>query len=171
MARLLHDSLLHRDGSGTQRGRIALLVDGQPYSYGQLADASRRLAWTFQSLGVRRGDRVALFLDNSWPCVVSIYATFITGAAIVLINPQTKEEKLEFILRDSSPRVLVSADYLAHVFSTSVNRLDSALAIICSGSPSRDAGIHNFECAIASDRPLAQEAASIPLVLAAILYT
>jgi long-chain acyl-CoA synthetase len=158
-ARLLQDHLLRWGGPQAQRSRIALQADGQSYTFGQLVEAAGRMAGTLQSLGVRRGDRVAIFLDNSWPCVVSIYAALIAGAVFVLVNPQTKADKLEFILRDSGARALVSAEPLAQVFLPAVQRLEA-----------RPAVIDSFESAIAPDRSPAATAV-IPLDLASILYT
>lgn len=170
-ARLLHDSLLHWADAAAPGSRTALVAHGQSYSYGQLAQAARRMAGALHNLGVRRGDRVAIFLDNSWPCVVSIYATLIAGAVMVVVNPQTKEEKLELILRDSGARVLASADHLAGIFLPVVKRLEPRPAVICSGRPPQQPGIDSFEDAIASDPSPGTTASGIPLDLAAIIYT
>jgi long-chain acyl-CoA synthetase len=171
MARLLHDSLLRWGGSPEARGRTALLAGGHSYEYGQFVDAARRMSGAFCRLGVRRGDRIAIFLDNSWPCVVSIYATLMAGAVIVLVNPRTKEEKLEFMLRDSGARLLVTAGHLATVFLPALGRLQPAPAVICSGLPPDEADIESFESVIAADRPPVDAAPVIPLDLAAIIYT
>lgn len=168
--RLLHDSLLHCGGA-TGRQRTALLADGQSYSYGQLADAAQRLAGALQNLGVRRGDRVAIFHDNAWPAAVAIYAALIAGAAFVPISPQTKADKLEFLLRDSGARVLVTADHLAHAFLPALKRLAPPPPVICSGRPSEGREILAFESAVAPERPVAEKLPVIPLDLAAILYT
>lgn len=168
--RLLHDSLLHCEGA-TDRQRTALLADGRSYSYGQLADAAQRMAGALHDLGVRRGDRVAIFHDNAWPAVVSIYAALIAGAAFVPINPQVKQDKLEFLLRDSGARVLVTAEPLAQVFLPALKRLEAAPAVICSGGRPAGPEISSFESAIAPERAFAGKVPVIPLDLAAILYT
>lgn len=169
--RLLHDSLLLWGRSPAARHRIALLARGDSHEYGELFDAAQRMGGAFCRLGVRRGDRVAIFLDNSWPCVVSIYATLIAGAVIVLVNPQTKEEKLEFILRDSGARLLVTGGHLASVFLPALRRIERAPAVICCGVPPGETGIESFQSVIAPDRPPANAAPVIPLDLAAIIYT
>jgi long-chain acyl-CoA synthetase len=169
--RLLHDGLLCMGSDPTLSSRTALLADDQRHSYGQLLDGALRLANALCASGVRRGDRVAIYLDNSWPCVVSIYAALIAGAAIVLINPQTKEEKLEFVLRDSGARALVSESRLAEIFLPVLARLQPRLAVICSGEPIGETEIESFEAAIAGGRPLAKTTPVIPLDLAAIIYT
>jgi long-chain acyl-CoA synthetase len=169
--RLLHDALLQQGSGPAERDRIAVLADGRSYTFGELLDCAQRLAGALCSHGVRRGDRVAIFLDNSWPCVVSIYAALISGAAFVLINPQTKQQKLEFILRDSGARALVAASHLAQVFRPALARLDSAPAVICSGGTADATGSESFERVVAPGRSPAPQSGAIPLDLAAIIYT
>jgi len=169
--RLLHDSLLLRGSAPEERRRIALLADGQSYDYGQLLDASQKMAGAFYGFGIHRGDRIAIFLDNSWPCVVAIYASLMAGAAFVLVNPQTREEKLEFILRDSGARVLVTAGHLAHVFAPALLRLEPAPGVICAGCAPKETAMRSFEQVVAAERRAEPEVAAIPLDLAAIIYT
>ena len=97
--RLLSDGL--RIAAGKHPGKTALVAEGKPCSYGQLLDAAQRLAARLAAEGVHRGDRVAIFMDNTWPCVVSIYATLLAGAAMLVVNPLTKADKLTYILNDS----------------------------------------------------------------------
>src|SRR5690349_12421508 len=100
--RLLHDTLLAASGPACglspvdYRGKVAVIAEGEPHSYGELLDAALRLAGALSARGLRRGDRVAIYMDNTWPCVVSIYATLIGGGAFITVNPQTKSDKLEF---------------------------------------------------------------------------
>ena len=44
--------------------------------------------------GVARGDRVVIFMDNSWKAVVALFAVLKAGAVFSLINPSTKAGKL-----------------------------------------------------------------------------
>lgn len=166
--RLMHDPLADC-GSSDPRGRTALIVDGQSYSFAQLLDAAQRLATALQERGVRRGDRVALYLDNSWSCVVAIYGTWIAGGVIVPINPQTKPHKLAFILRDSSARALVTDARLEPMFSEALRALDTPPFVICAGAPSGNP-MNSFDSALTAQR-LSAPASTIPLDLAAILYT
>lgn len=169
--RLLHDGLLCAGRDPAQSRRTALLADDQSYTYGQLLDASLRLARALCANGVERGDRVAIYLENSWPCVVAIYAALIAGAVIVLINPQTKEDKLEYILRDCGARALVSASNLSRVFLPARARLTARPAVICAGAPIDEPGIQSFETILAEGHPLKNAVPVIPLDLAAIIYT
>jgi len=58
--------------------------------------------------GIQRGDRVAIYLDNGYEAVVSIFATLKAGAVFLMVNPTTKADKLRFILNNSRAAVLVA---------------------------------------------------------------
>jgi len=95
----------------------ALIVRSQSYraTYGELWEATTRAARAFLSLGVRAGDRVALWSPNRFEWVVTQYATARIGAILVNINPAYKTAELEYVLRQSGARLLV----LASKFRTS----------------------------------------------------
>jgi long-chain acyl-CoA synthetase len=150
--------------------KAAVTVAGRPHSYQDLLETAHRLAAALGSRGVERGDRVAIYLENSWACVVSIYGTLLAGAAFVLVHPQTREHKLEFILRDSGARALVTEARLERVWQPLLHRLESPPAVICSGRPSTE-GIEVLESAIATAQPSSYSVPVIPLDLAAIIYT
>ena len=129
--RLLQDSLIF---SGTRLpAKEAVVVEGNSYTYQQLLDAASQLAGALQCHGLKRGDRVAVYMDNTWPCVVSIYATLIAGGVFLIINPQTKQDKLEYILEDSDAFFLLTDQHLANVFLPILEKLNKLEGIVCSG--------------------------------------
>jgi long-chain acyl-CoA synthetase len=164
--RLLHDALLQRADA---RERTALIVDGRSYSFGELLDASQRLATVLRSRGVGRGDRVAIHLENSWACATAIFGTLIAGAVFVLINPQTKPGKLQFILRDCGARALITEGALEGGYLEALRGLERPPAILCSGRSSPPA--ESLQAALEAAQPLAEPVPVIPLDLAAIIYT
>lgn len=90
----------------------ALLFQGYTMTYRNLADAVNRFAAFLVHLGVNKGDRVAILLPNTIPCVVSFYATLRIGAIAVMNNPLYTDRELEYQLNDSGARVLVTLDLL-----------------------------------------------------------
>ena len=158
--RLLPDALLA--STGLQPDRIGILADGASYSYASLLDASLRLARALQESGVRRGDRVAVFLENSWPAVVAIYGTLLAGAVLTVINPQTKADKLAFMLDDSDATALVTERSLAPVFRAALACTRAVRCVISSGGPPDDEGggaaipgrvVLSFDDAISGSEP------------------
>lgn len=169
--RLLHESLEFSAARAELGSKPALVIEGQPYSYHELDDTARKLATALQQRGVQRGDRVAIYMDNTWPCVVSIYATLIAGGVFLVINPQTKADKLEFILRDCGARILLTDGHLSNVFLPTVDALDDLAFVVCSGKLPEHNRIETFEKVIADSAPLTQRSAVIPSDLAALIYT
>ncbi|RLB67993.1 MAG: long chain acyl-CoA synthetase [Deltaproteobacteria bacterium] len=163
--------------------KTALVIEGEPYTYAQLHDASLRLAAALKKRGLQPGDRVAIYMDNTWPAVVSIYGTLLAGGVFFVINPQTKKKKLQFLLQDSEAKLLLTDSHLAKVFLPAVQEQKTASlrSIIFSGSlppgesapPIPDITIENFAAVLADSAPLPlpETLPVIPLDLAAFIYT
>ncbi len=166
--RLLHDSLLRYGASGT-RHRTAVIVEGRSYTFGELLEAAQRLAGALRSRSVGRGDRVAIQLENTWACAVAIFGTLIAGGVFVVINPQTKPAKLEFILRDCGARVLIAEGALEQACLEAVRGLEKAPALLCTGKCEGPA--ESLEATLEAAEPLREPVPVIPLDLAAIIYT
>lgn len=66
-----------------------------------------RVAGLLRAHGVGRGDRVAIYLENSIEAVVSVFAALKAGAVFVMINPSTKIQKLEYLLGNSRAAALI----------------------------------------------------------------
>jgi len=117
--RLLQDSLTISAAQYAEK--TAVVTADERVTYAELRDRALRCASLLQAVGVRRGDRVAIFLENSVDTVAGIYGSLYAGAAFMVINPQTKQDKLHYILADSGAAAVVSEGRLAHM-------LDSLLA-------------------------------------------
>jgi acyl-CoA synthetase (AMP-forming)/AMP-acid ligase II len=117
--RLLGEALLRSAKSFPLK--TAIIVKDKEYSYEFLKDRTQKLAAYFINSGIKKGDRIAVYLDNSWEAIVSIYAVTLSGAAFVVINPQTKADKLNFILNDCEAKILVTAQTLKTQLSSALN--------------------------------------------------
>jgi amino acid adenylation domain-containing protein len=78
--------------------RTALVVGDRRLTYRELERAAEGFASGLRSLGVRRGDRVAIVLANSVEAAVAIYGVLLAGAAFTPLNVTTKVEKLTHLL-------------------------------------------------------------------------
>jgi malonyl-CoA/methylmalonyl-CoA synthetase len=87
--------------------RTCLRFGGQTISYGALGDEAARVAGGLGQWGLRRGERVALFLENS-PQFLSCYlGAHLAGAVVVLVNTQYRQVELRHILADAEVRLAV----------------------------------------------------------------
>jgi len=172
--RLLRDGMIAAAHKHPEK--VALVIEGQTYTFSQLLEKSKQLAFALTQRGLQRGDRVAIYMDNTWPCVVSIYATLIAGGVFLVINPQTKADKLEFILNDCAAKILLTDAHLANVFTSIVDNVGGLSAIISSGdlgkiSIDSRVKIESFDQVLDQSEPLWPPVSIIPNDLAALIYT
>lgn len=169
--RLLHESLLFN--AARFPTRVAVVIEGAPHTYAELLQCALQLSAALRQHGIQRGDRVAIYMDNTWPCVVSIFAVLIAGGVFLVVNPQTKSDKLEFILDDSDAKVLLTDGHLAGIFMPVLPRLGKLRTVICSGKipDNNSTPIVPFSQVIQSHQAPAVPADVISLDLTALIYT
>jgi amino acid adenylation domain-containing protein len=100
--------------------RLAVAVGDGRMSFGELAVQSGRLANGLRSLGVGRGDRVALIADQSTDAVAAFWAILRAGAATVQLNPKMGDDALRSVLTECAPKVVL----------VSPNHLDAATSLL-----------------------------------------
>ena len=86
---------------------LALVCGAQRLSWAQLHEQVMRLAAGLQSLGVGRGDRVALLLGNGVEFVLASYASLALGAVVVPLSVREQAAGIGYILRNCGASVLV----------------------------------------------------------------
>lgn len=87
-------------------GAPALLYEGRRISYAELAETVQRLAGGLRRLGVRPGDRVALWLPNVPAYVMLVFALARLGAVSVAVNTRFRAMEVEDIVGRSGARFL-----------------------------------------------------------------
>lgn len=93
----------------TRRGETALEWKGRAFTFGEIDARAWRMARALAARGLRRGDRLAVWLANR-PDVIDLYlASTRLGAILVPVNVLYRERELDHILRDAAPRALVAA--------------------------------------------------------------
>jgi len=88
--------------------KTALIVDGRRIGYGDIERRANQLAHALVERGVDRGDRVAIWLENSSEVIIALFAALKVGAVFVLVSPGTKGHKAAYILNDCRPRALIT---------------------------------------------------------------
>jgi amino acid adenylation domain-containing protein len=92
--------------------RVAVVGAGRRLSYGELEDASNRLAHHLQRLGVGEGMLVGICVDRGPEMVVALLGVLKAGAAYVPIDPTYPRERQAFMLTDAAVSVLVTQESL-----------------------------------------------------------
>jgi long-chain acyl-CoA synthetase len=166
---LLHDSLL--GSAKAVPGRDAVVDEFGPWTYQELADEALRIARLLQDEGLQEGDRVALYLDNTAHCAAGIFGTLIAGGVFIVVNPQTKAEKLTLILADSGAAFLLAEGHSVNVVAEAVAQRGSATRVFATGSSAADPVFPSLDEALAATEPRPATPGTIPASLAALVYT
>lgn len=132
----LSSVLLHHDFDRLAREhpvRTALVCGEERVPYADLARRARVLASALQARGVRRGDRVAIFLENGVEFVAGVIAVLRVGAVFMPINPTTKDDKLAYMLNDARASALLTEAPLASVWVPAVGTSPSVHTVVVLG--------------------------------------
>lgn len=91
----------------------ALVYEGKTYTYAEYAKTVRKFANALKKIGVRRGDKVAIFLTNCPEFFFTYYAALTIGGVAVSISSMSKADEVEYMTNDSESVVLVSEKALS----------------------------------------------------------
>jgi long-chain acyl-CoA synthetase len=116
--------------------KVALIFNGKRLTYGEINASADRLAAALAKMGIARQDRVIVFMDNSPESVISIYGILKAGAIFVILNPQIKARKLNYILKDSGASALITHLSKAQIITDAVSDLEHLKCILWVGDKS-----------------------------------
>ncbi|HEV8444439.1 MAG TPA: class I adenylate-forming enzyme family protein [Steroidobacteraceae bacterium] len=153
---------------------VALVCESQRYTYAGIDHLARALAITLQGAGLRRGDRVAIYLENCVEAVIAIFAVLKAGGVFMPVNPQVKADKLAYLLRDSEAHTLIAHGTFTDTVTRALDGVSTLRTLIMTQPTTQSiAGktVMPFDSAVAAaDRELVPPA-TIDQDLAAIIYT
>ena len=101
---------------------LVSIPQGRRFTYKEFVGVVNRAAKAFLKLGIRRGDRVAIWSTNNYEWVVAQLATARIGAVLVNINPAYQTHELEYVLKESRARSIIliesfkSSNYLEMLY-------------------------------------------------------
>ncbi len=102
----LHDSL--KSSAHKYPDKIAVVFQKQRATYAEIDKLSDSLAHLLLEKGIKKGDRVALLLENSVDYVISFFGILKSGAAVVPLNTQLVNRELSYLLKDFTPRFVIT---------------------------------------------------------------
>lgn len=92
--------------------KTSMIYYGKKISYRELKDYADRFAAALSDLGVKKGDRVALFLLNCPQYVIAYLGALRVGAVITPVSPVYTSQEVRHQLSDSGAKVVVCQDIL-----------------------------------------------------------
>jgi len=102
------------DRSAEKSGNLPYTAwEGQSWTFSQVRDDADRIANFLVSRGIKKGDRVAVFLPNTPHFPPVLFGSLKTGATVVTCNPMYKAGELNFQLKDSGALAVFVLDHPA----------------------------------------------------------
>ncbi|MBK3493509.1 long-chain-fatty-acid--CoA ligase [Viridibacillus sp. YIM B01967] len=92
--------------------KIAIHFMGKDITYKELYEESLKFANYLVSIGIEKGDRVAIMLPNCPQAVIGYFGVLYAGGIVVQTNPLYTEREIEYQLKDSGAKVILSLDIL-----------------------------------------------------------
>ena len=113
--------------------RPALLYFGARISYRQLQDHVNRLAAGLQAMGVKKGDRVALFMPNCPQFVISYFGALRAGAIVTATSSMYTARELTHQWNDAGATIVIADRHLHPVIKAALPQLTSVRHIVLTG--------------------------------------
>ena len=88
---------------------------GETVTYADLDARSNQGAHLFRSLGIERGDTIALFMDNHPRLIEVLWAAQRSGLRFTAISTKLTPDELEYIVKDCNAKALIASDALSDV--------------------------------------------------------
>lgn len=153
--------------------KVAIVAGKKRMTYAELDRLSDRLASALIDRGIARGDRIAIFMDNAWEAVVSIFAVMKAGAVFAPINPSTKADKLAYVLNNCRAAGVITQSRLATTAARATAEAPTVRLVVLAGGGDAPeaAGCLSFEHVIADPAPVSVPSGGISLDLAMLVYT
>lgn len=108
--KLVHDFLAISAPRHPEKKAVFAL--GYWHTYGHLEERSNQLAWLLIKSGLKKGQRVALLLENSVEYVLTYYAILKAGGITVALNTESTSEDIAYIVQDCCVRFIVTSPKL-----------------------------------------------------------
>ncbi|WP_295854629.1 long-chain-fatty-acid--CoA ligase [uncultured Xylophilus sp.] len=111
--------------------RTAYCFMGRSISYAETDATSRKLAAYLQSLGLAKGDRVAIMMPNVPQYPAAVAAILRAGCVVVNVNPLYTPRELEHQLKDSGAKAIVIVENFAHVLQQCIASTPVKHVVLC----------------------------------------
>ncbi|MEU4142736.1 non-ribosomal peptide synthetase [Streptomyces parvulus] len=129
----LFDAAARRDPAATAVTQCALDGTTRSLTYGELAHAKDDLAAVLRAAGVGPGGRVAVAVPRSVEQVVALAAVVGAGGAYVPLDEAYPDERLEYVLADAAPQVVLVAAEQRDRFARLLDRADVPARLLVPG--------------------------------------
>lgn len=101
--------------------RTAVIYIGEKFSFTRLRDLSERFAGALTDMGVKKGDRVLIYISNCVQWIIAFLGIQKMGAVLVPVSPIYTSFEIEYMIKDSGAETVICQDtnfgYVKEVFA------------------------------------------------------
>lgn len=161
----------------TMPEQLACIHGDEMVSYGEMERRANRIAHLLRELGVQRGDRVALLIENSSAYIAAYYGILKCGGVTVTMYATTTAKTLSYILNDCEVGVMLTLSKHRTLFDELPTELPKLRAVVELDSISHEKEVEQQAWRIFTSQHILQQPdtpLALPLIdlhLASIIYT
>jgi long-chain acyl-CoA synthetase len=122
---------LMQDSFAQYADRVAYSFLGKDVTFGETDKLSQALAAYLQSLGLAKGDRVAIMMPNCPQYPVAVAAILRAGLVVVNVNPLYTPRELEYQLKDSGAKAIVIMENFASTLEECIANTPVKQVVLC----------------------------------------
>jgi len=164
-------------GASQVPDKIAVVDGAKRVTYGKLNSMANALAVSLAKIGLKKGDRTAIYMPNSIELMVAFYALQKLGIIAAWVNPFYRQNEARFILKNSeASAVFIFSDWDGRNFHDDILNLKTDLPdleFIFAIGDSQDQGVYSFHDLVdrGMDQAFTSTSVDPPKDLAMLLYT
>jgi len=152
--------------------KVCLIAGEKKYTYQQLDRLSNQFAQQLRKSGLKRGDRVAIFLGNVPEQAIIIFGILKAGGVFIVINHTTKQDKLAYILKNSQAHAIIApANQKEMLLGIMPTLPELKYAILVDEASESRLPFFKFEDFLTQGSPLEPRKQNIDRDLACLIYT
>ena len=164
-----------RDSALRNPAKTAIIIGDKQFSYGMLHGMVQKLAGGLRSLGIERGQHVALLLPNVPHFTLAYYAAHYLGCPVVPLNVLLTKDEIAYHLEDSDAVALIAWEGFLPQSEAGFGEVSTCKHLIVARANPADVsapeGAHNMMALLAAGEAVPEVADTMPDDTAVILYT
>ncbi|WHY96227.1 long-chain-fatty-acid--CoA ligase [Peribacillus simplex] len=104
--------------------KVSIHFQGKELTFREVHESALKFASYLKSIGLQKGERVAVMLPNCPQGVISFFGILMAGGVVVQTNPTYTERELEYQMKDSGAKIILAMDILFPRVAAVASRTD-----------------------------------------------
>jgi long-chain acyl-CoA synthetase len=121
---------LLEDTAARLPNKASLICGGEKLTYADINTSADKLAAVLTRMGSVRQDRIVIFMDASAETIISLFGVLKAGCIFIIVHPDIKAAKLNFIIKDSAACTLIAQGNKASIVHEAIKGADGLKRII-----------------------------------------